>query len=45
MALHTGFELPVIPEGTPMRESIEIEALVYYEGDQVGGQLLSTYTN
>lgn len=34
MVLHTGFELPDIPEGTPMRESIEIEALVYYEGDQ-----------
>ncbi|KAG6872354.1 hypothetical protein C0995_010521 [Termitomyces sp. Mi166 len=28
---HTGFEDPTTPEGTPLRESIELRALVFYD--------------
>ncbi|KNZ75561.1 hypothetical protein J132_02501 [Termitomyces sp. J132] len=30
-APHTGFEDPTTPEGTPLRESIELRALVFYD--------------
>jgi len=28
---HTGFQDPTTPEGTPLRESIELRALVFYD--------------
>ena len=46
MALHTGFGLPNAPKGAPLRESIETEALLYFEGDQVSHHSLGrTSTN
>lgn len=31
LAPHTGFQDPNTPEGTPLRESIELRALVFYD--------------
>jgi len=33
MAAHSAFKDPKTPEGTPFRESIEVEALVFYKED------------